>query len=160
MIGYINTLSVRRILIKWQEEIALTYDKGEHEELRKQFLNSDEYQVRDQELFSLVLRANSFPDVKLFPLSFEWMCPNSRHPSTLWAEGTKNSASEEFAPLTQNPCKALHAHDSTLDRDGVLRFPKLDKWLQSVKSVGPGDAPGRRPGCGGAHRLSSLPSAR
>jgi hypothetical protein len=157
VIGFLNTPSVRRVFIKWQEEIASSNDGGEHQQLQEKWLGKEqEYQIRDQELLALVLQVNQFPDIKLFPLSFEWVCPNTKNPSAVWAEGTRKTSSEEFTHLTQNPCKALHSHDIANNPDMFIKYPQIQKWIRTVNNVGqivPGE---EQKHCGGAHKISSL----
>lgn len=112
-----------------------------------------QYQLRDQEVFSLLVFDNEMPHVKLFPLGLEWICPNAHRNTAAWAEGVLPSGgqpSSDWKPLTQNPCKALHDH--YLPENAFSGLP-FQAWLEGVKGVGDGDEKNVKYMCGGARRL-------
>ena len=143
-----NSRNVRRVFQEWAKQVQ------DHENKKAGFLNANEYQDRDQELFSLVLQNASYPDLKLFPLSLEWTCPGVRDSHALWAEGTKLRGI--FTHLTENPCKSLHTHLRTLRSAEFGNF-KYFNWLAQLEAINEMGVPLTDiTHCGGARRFDEL----
>jgi len=129
LIAFINHASAKRVIADWNDVIrevaSMSPTDPKLAEWNRLMGHTGEIQLRDQELLSISLRNHDYPDVKLFPLTFEWVCPNTRRPSALWVEGTVSRPDRPFSRLTSNPCKSLHSH-----------FLPIYEWLQDNISRG------------------------
>lgn len=151
LIAFLNEPSEQRVIRERESEIKL-YNDPQRRKQRESFLHRSSLQDRDQELLSLVLHRNSFPEVNLFALGMEWMCPNMVYEKGQWVEGTKKDPASAFAHLTQNPCNALHGHSSS-PSIGFSGFPYMG-WLHSFRNLmGLSQANNMR--CGGAKSKTS-----
>ena len=147
-----NSRNVRRVFQEWAKKVQ---DHENKKAKLREFLNANEYQDRDQELFSFVLQNASYPDLKLFSLSMEWTCPSVHDSHALWAEGTKVRGI--FTHVTENPCKSLHTHLRTLRSAEFGNF-KYFNWLAQLEAINEMGIPLTDIGhkdlhCGGARRL-------
>lgn len=156
--GFMNAPNVRRVIELWQQEIEqFASDPMYHKYVVDTYLPDEGYQFRDQELLSLVFHHNTFPDVKLFTLSTEWVCANQGRESATWVEGavppaTLQGKKSGFQQVFEQKCKTLHAHSNSMRAFDTYRFRD---WLENLGDVGepifPGEAQ-RGHGCSGAKR--------
>jgi hypothetical protein len=116
-------------------------------------LDGNTYQIRDQEVFSLVLHDNAFPDLSIFSLSIEWVCPVTNRAKSIWAEGVIEPG-QSFTLLTENPCKSVHAHPPP--RNAFKSFI-FSEWITQIERIGEGAELETAKKCGGAHRINELP---
>ncbi|KAH9258066.1 hypothetical protein BASA81_003629 [Batrachochytrium salamandrivorans] len=153
--GFMNSPNVRRVVQAWQREIErFTNDQTYREEITTTLLSSDGRQFRDQELLSLVFFHHSFPDVKVYPLTMDWVCAEQGDERGVWTEGSGSHqlSPSNFAPLFRTKCKTLHFH-STSARHFTSYV--LKDWLENLGNVGEPLLPGElasQHGCSGARR--------
>lgn len=146
--GFMNSPNVRRVVHAWQMEIErFANDRAYREEITTTLLSNDARQFRDQELLSLVFFHRAFPDVKVYPLTMDWVCAEQGDERGMWTEG---SGTLNFAPLFRTKCKTLHFHSTSARHFASYA---LKDWLDGLGDVGEPLLPGElasQHGCSGA----------
>lgn len=136
LIGFLNDpSSVRRVLEAWAREVALG-DSVDEERIKYLGTSKNEgTHRRDQELLSLVLYRDDYPDVKLFPLGMEWVCANANKETARWFEGSSSLDDPPFYPITTNPCRSIHSHLHVSEKIHYVREGPIKKFLESFFEI-------------------------
>jgi len=144
LIGFLNAPAVRRAFELWNDELVHFSDPA-YVEARKALgvfgdadpLHSSE-QPRDQELLSVAWHRHRLPDVSLFTLTPEWMCPAVDRPGGFWVDAFATTAGGDAQALSRNPCKAFHSHAFGQGNKPVGWGPaSLWRWLHTLDKVDP-----------------------